>query len=219
MRCAEFLRRVNETLDRRQSAIGADLAAHLAMCDSCRNNWQKLKSCTDLLRTKPFSPDKRFTDGVVELARASRQLQRRQQTTVWLSFAATIAAGLLVLGSILTLQNSGTSTNNQPALPTFVYTHQQPSKADTFEEVQTIWSDWHDVAKQLPAVRDIWAETWSNSPSDSPLTASMTSGLRPVATTMSSAIKVIGQRIVPTYQTPPVDDGQAAGIPRSSTLV
>lgn len=219
MHCAEFLRRLDETLDRHRSALDDDLAAHVAVCESCRNDWRKLKSCTDLLRTKPLSPDERFTDEVVESATASRQLQRRQQTTVRFSFIATVAVGLLVLSSISIRQSERTSTNDQPALPPLVQTHSLPSKADGFEEVPHMWSDWHSVATQLPAVREIWTETWSNSQSDSPLTASVTSGLRPVATTMSSAIKVIGQGIVPTYRTPPADDGQAAGVSRSSTPV
>ena len=82
-----------------------------------------------------------------------------------------------------------------------------------------MWSDWHRIAKQLPAVREIWNLTWSNAQSDSPLTASVTCGLRPVTTTMSSAIKVIGQRILPMYRTPPADDSQAAGMSPSSTLI
>lgn len=211
MRCAEFRRRLDETLDQRQSVLADDLAEHLVMCDSCHNDWHKLKSCAELLSKKTLSPNDRFTDQVVEMATESRRLQRRQQTIVWFSFAATIAAGVLVLGSIFALQDHGSSTNHQPAQPTLVQTHSQASKANGFEDAQEMWSDWHSVAKQLPVMRDIWTETWSNSQSDSALTASVTSGLRPVATTMSSAIKVIGQRILPTYRTPPTNDGPAAG--------
>ena len=219
MRCAEFLRRSNKTLDHRRSALDDDLAKHQDMCDSCRNDWQKLTSCMGLLRDKSLSPDERFTDEVIELVTESRQLRRRQQTIVWLSFAATIAAGVLGLGSVFTLQNNRTSTTNQPALSTFAQTPLQPSRADGLEDTQDMWSDWYRVAEQLPAVRKIWTETWSNAPSDSPLTASLTSGLRPVTTKMSSAIKVIGQRILPTFRTPPADDGQAAGLSPSSSLV
>ena len=103
MRCAEFLRHLNEKLDQRQSALGGDLTKHLAMCDSCRNDWQKLNSCVGLLREKSLSLDDRFTDEVIEMAMESQQVRRRQQTIVWFSFAATIAAGVLILGSIFTL--------------------------------------------------------------------------------------------------------------------
>jgi hypothetical protein len=214
MRCAECLLRLNETLDRRQSALGDDLVEHLATCDSCHKDWHKLKSCADLLGEKTLSPNNRFTDEVIERARESRQLQRRRQTIVWFSFAATIAAGVLLLGSVLALQDNETSTNHQTTRPTLVQTRSQPSKASRFEGPQEMWSDWHSVAKQLPVMREIWTETWSNSQSHSALTASVTSGLRPVATTMSSAIRVIGQRILPTYRAPSADDGQAAGSPR-----
>jgi hypothetical protein len=219
MRCAEFLHLLNETLDQRHSALSDDLAEHLAVCVSCRNDWQKLKSCANLLREKSHSMDGRFTDKVIEMAMVSRQLRRRQQSIVWLSYAATIAASVLILGSVFTLGNNETSTDYQPAPPTLVKTHSQPSKVHGFENAHDERPDWHTFAKQLPDVREIWIETWSNSQSASPLTGSVTSGLRPVAITMTSAIKVIGQRILPTHQTPPADDGQAAGNSISSTLV
>ena len=219
MRCDEFLHLLNETLDQRQSALSDDLTEHLAECVSCRNDWQKLKSCANFLREKSHGTDTRFTDKVIEMAMKSRQLQRRQQTIVWLSYAATIAASVLILGSVFTLGNNETSTDYQPALPTFVQTRSRPSKVHGFENAYDKRPDWHSFAKQLPDVREIWIETWSNSQSASSLTGSVTSGLRPVANTLTSAIKVIGQRILPTLQTPPADDGQAAGISISSTLV
>ncbi len=230
MRCDEFVRRLNKQLDRDQPPLGDDVAEHLLGCDACRRLASTFYGYVDLLHLNTLSPSDNFTDEVILKATESRNRQRRQQAVVWCSFAATLAAGLLVMASIFTRQDSSAGRNDGPTLPSFPSASFGEAAADAPRTAMTgsglrefderdRWNEWYDVARQLPRVHQMWTETWLGAESNSPVAASVTSGLRPVATTMSSAIKVIGQRILPTSRTSPTDEGQAAGVPTSSTLV
>jgi hypothetical protein len=231
MRCDEFIHRLNKQLDRGQPPLGDDLTEHLASCHACHRLWSTFHDCADFLRSQTPCPSADFTDEVISKAATFRDLRQRQQTTVWCSFVATIAAGLILVASIFAWQGTSAGRNDVPTPPSFTSAslgypqHDSPRSAATDADLGELfddqhgWNEWYDVARQLPKVHEMWTETWRGAESNSPRAASVTSSLRPVAATMSSAIRVISQRILSTYRTPPTDDGQSAGILPPATLV
>lgn len=198
MRCDEFINKVNQVLDDRSSNHD-ELLEHTRRCRTCRKAWESLQHCEQTLVQTRFKADEHLTERVLRQTKRRAQLQLQRKLVVATSFAATVVAGLLALAAAV----STSTTSQEPAGMTEVT---QTQIAAT--EPARNWSQWY-VDTDLPTVNEIWNSSWPTDGLDTSMATSVSSGLRPVAATMSSAFKVIRQNVLPTTRQPVADDGQA----------
>ena len=203
MRCHEFMVEMNRLLDDRCSTLSDDLLRHTRNCRICRTAWETLRRCDQTLANATSDKDSHVANWLVREPESRLRKHKSRALVLAASCAATIAV-MFTLPAVVS-QPDGQVTPKSDAV----------AKSDASQaNITPAWSRW--TAADLFGIEELWSVRWPSE--DLSVAASVSSGIRPVAQTMSSALNVIRQNVLPTARRPNTEDEQASCF-RSASLV